>query len=135
MASKSIRHAMDPDHGVISREIFVDRDVYQDELNKLFTRVWLFVGHESLIQNPGDFYASRMAEESVILCRDKRGSIHVFLNSCRHRGMKVCRYDQGNTSLFTCPYHSWSYTTVASFKVCRSIERYTKGTSIEQIGR
>jgi phenylpropionate dioxygenase-like ring-hydroxylating dioxygenase large terminal subunit len=111
MAPKSIRDAMDPDHGVISREIFVDRDVYQDELNKLFTRVWLFVGHESLIQNPGDFYASRMAEESVILCRDKRGSIHVFLNSCRHRGMKVCRYDQGNTSLFTCPYHSWSYTT------------------------
>ena len=35
----------------------------------------------------------------------------MFLNSCRHRGMKVCRYEQGNTSLFVCPYHSWSYTT------------------------
>jgi phenylpropionate dioxygenase-like ring-hydroxylating dioxygenase large terminal subunit len=41
----------------------------------------------------------------------KRAKIHVFLNSRRHRGMKVCRYEQGNTSLFTCPYHSWSYTT------------------------
>ena len=47
----------------------------------------------------------------MILCRDKRNVVHVFLNSCRHRGMKVCRYEQGNTSLFTCPYHSWSYTT------------------------
>ena len=25
--------------------------------------------------------------------------------------MKVCRYDQGNTPLFTCPYHNWSYAT------------------------
>ena len=47
----------------------------------------------------------------MILCRDGQGAVHVFLNSCRHRGMKVCRYEQGNTSLFVCPYHSWSYTT------------------------
>lgn len=97
--------------GLISRELFVNPDLFQEELKKLFTRAWLFVGHESLIPNPGDFFTSRMGDDSVILCRDKAGDIHVFLNSCRHRGMKVCRYDQGNTSLFICPYHSWSYTT------------------------
>ena len=63
-----------------------------------FTRAWLFIGHESLIPNPGDFYTTRMGEESVILCRDKQGLVHAFLNSCRHRGMKVCRYDQGSTA-------------------------------------
>ena len=47
----------------------------------------------------------------MILCRDRAGEIHVFLNSCRHRGMKVCRYDEGNTPVFTCPYHGWSYGT------------------------
>src|SRR5215469_14927618 len=102
---------VDVKNGFISREIFVDRDIYRQELEKVFTRAWLLVGHESLVPNPGDFYTSRMGEESVILCRDKKGEIHVFLNSCRHRGMKVCRYEQGNTSLFTCPYHSWTYTT------------------------
>jgi phenylpropionate dioxygenase-like ring-hydroxylating dioxygenase large terminal subunit len=100
-----------PDRGIISREIFVDPGIYQEELNKVFARAWLFVGHESLIASPGDFFASRMGEESVILCRDMRGTIHVFLNSCRHRGMKICRYEQGHTSTFTCPYHSWSYAT------------------------
>ena len=54
---------------------------------------------------------SGMGEESVILCRDRAGEVHVFLNSCRHRGMKVCRYDEGNTTVFTCPYHGWSYGT------------------------
>jgi phenylpropionate dioxygenase-like ring-hydroxylating dioxygenase large terminal subunit len=102
---------VDIESGAISREIFVNGDIYRQELEQVFTRAWLFVGHESLVPNPGDFYTSRMGEESVILCRDKRGAIHVFLNSCRHRGMKVCRYEQGNTSLFTCPYHSWTYTT------------------------
>ena len=106
-----IDQMVDPQRGTISREIFVSPDLYREELEKLFTRAWLFVGHESLIPNPGDFFVSRMGEESVIICRDAQSAVHVFLNSCRHRGMKVCRYEQGNTSLFVCPYHSWSYTT------------------------
>lgn len=111
MQSNAASKFVDLDTGVISREIFVDEGLYREELEKLFTRAWLFVGHESQIPNPGDFFTSRMGEESVILVRDKSGEIHVFLNSCRHRGMKVCRYESGNTSLFTCPYHSWTYTT------------------------
>ena len=53
--------------------------------------------------NPGDFFVSKMGEESVILTRDRAGQIHVFLNSCRHRGMKVCRYDEGNTRTLHLP--------------------------------
>jgi phenylpropionate dioxygenase-like ring-hydroxylating dioxygenase large terminal subunit len=97
--------------GEISREIFVNDAIYRAELERLFARAWLFVGHESQIPNPGDFFVSGMGEESVILCRDRSQKIHVFLNSCRHRGMKVCRYDEGNTPVFTCPYHGWSYGT------------------------
>ena len=97
--------------GQISREIFVNEEIYQQELERLFARVWFFVGHESQIPKPGDYFVSGMGEESVILCRDRAGKVHVFLNSCRHRGMKVCRYDDGNTPVFTCPYHGWSYGT------------------------
>ncbi len=97
--------------GKISREIFVNDAIYQQELERVFARAWLMVGHESQIQNPGDFFVSSMGEESVILCRDRAGKVHVFLNSCRHRGMKVCRYDEGNAAVLTCPYHGWSYST------------------------
>ena len=97
--------------GEISREIFVNEEIYQQELEQIFGRAWLYVGHESQIPDPGDFFVSSMGEESVILTRDDAGTIHVFLNTCRHRGMKVCRYDEGNTKHFICPYHAWSYAT------------------------
>ncbi len=97
--------------GTISREIFSSREVYEQELEKVFTRAWLFVGHESQVPNPGDFFTSRMGAEPVILTRDRERKVHVLLNSCRHRGMKVCLYDHGNTNLFVCPYHAWSYST------------------------
>ena len=102
---------VDLQSGAISREIFVNEDIYRQEQEQVFARAWLFVGHESQVQKPGDYFVSCMGEESVILCRDRENQIHVFLNSCRHRGMKVCRYDEGNTPVFTCPYHGWSYAT------------------------
>ena len=97
--------------GEVSREIFVNEHIYAEEQERIFARAWLHVGHESQIPKPGDYFVSSMGEESVILCRDRANRIHVFLNSCRHRGMKVCRYDQGTTAVFTCPYHGWSYGT------------------------
>lgn len=100
---------VDSARGWISREIFSSQAIYEEELERVFARGWLFVGHESQIAQPGDFILSRMGDESVILNRDQAGRIHVFLNNCRHRGMRVCRYDQGNTRTFVCPYHAWSY--------------------------
>ena len=56
--------------GHISREIFVNEAIYRLEQEQVFTRAWLFVGHESQIPQPGDYFNSCMGEESVILCRD-----------------------------------------------------------------
>ncbi len=107
----ALKSLVDVERGIISREIFVSDEIYRQELERVFARVWLFIGHESQIPKPGDYLTSSMGEESVILCRDRTGRIRVFLNSCRHRGMKVCRYDEGNTVEFQCPYHGWSYGT------------------------
>jgi phenylpropionate dioxygenase-like ring-hydroxylating dioxygenase large terminal subunit len=102
---------VDLEKGKISREIFVSEEIYREELEKVFAQSWLFIGHEGQVPKPGDYFVSSMAEESVILCRDRDSRLHVFLNSCRHRGMRVCRYDEGNTPVFSCPYHGWSYAT------------------------
>ncbi|HZP27198.1 MAG TPA: Rieske 2Fe-2S domain-containing protein, partial [Dehalococcoidia bacterium] len=107
----SSRDLVNIEEGEISREVFVNDEIYKQELEQIFTRTWLFVGHESQVPNPDDYFVSSMGEESVLLTRDKQNNIHVLLNTCRHRGMKVCRYDEGNVPVFSCPYHGWSYST------------------------
>ncbi len=100
---------VDLQRGTIGREIFCDQDIYDQEMERIFSRCWLFVGHESQIPKVGDFILGRMGEEQVIVTRDKQNKVQVLLNSCRHRGNIVCRYDQGNQSVFTCTFHGWSY--------------------------
>lgn len=106
---RPMTHYVDSERGTIGREIFCDQEIYDLEQERIFARCWLFIGHESQIPSPGDFFLGRMGEESVIVTRDKQRKIHVLLNSCRHRGNKVCRYDQGNSSIFTCSFHGWAY--------------------------
>ncbi len=91
--------------------VFVDEEVYRAEQSRIFGRCWLFVAHESQLARPGDFLTTTMGEESVIATRDPESRLRVFLNSCRHRGARVCRVDRGHTRMFHCPYHGWSYDT------------------------
>ncbi len=105
-----LRSFIDTEHGTISRELYVNEDIFQMELEQIFGHCWLFLGHESQVPNPGDFFVSRMGTEEVLVVRDRKDKqIRAFLNSCRHRGEKVCRYDQGNALVFTCPFHAWTY--------------------------
>ena len=74
-------------NGTVSAAIYSHPDIYEQELEQVFARAWLFIGHESQVPNPGDFMVSRMGEEEVILVRDRRDKrLHIFLNSCRHIG-------------------------------------------------
>ncbi len=93
----------------VSRRAFRDPEIYAAEQEEIFKRCWLFVGHESQVRIPGDFVTSYMGEEPVIVTRGHDEKIHVLINSCRHRGMRVCRADRGNARRFSCPYHAWTY--------------------------
>ena len=78
---RSLGALVDLERGVVSREVYVNEAIYQQELEQIFARAWLFIGHESQVSNPGDFVVSRMGEEQVILVRDPRDQrLHVFLN-------------------------------------------------------
>jgi phenylpropionate dioxygenase-like ring-hydroxylating dioxygenase large terminal subunit len=75
---------------------------------KIFYRTWVWVAHESEVRNAGDFKTA-IGRRPVIVVRDKKNTINVLENRCRHRGATVCEKHKGNATGFTCPYHSWSY--------------------------
>jgi phenylpropionate dioxygenase-like ring-hydroxylating dioxygenase large terminal subunit len=90
-------------------EIYWDPEIYAREMNVVFGSAWLFVGHDSMIPEPGDFISNYMGDDPVILVRDRTGAPRVYLNRCRHRGNKVCLHDSGETKVFRCAYHGWTY--------------------------
>lgn len=101
---------IDPAAGRIPAWIFSDPELYRLELERIFARCWLCVGHEAEIPQPGDYVTRTMGEHPVIVARGLDGQVHVLLNVCRHRGMRVCRSDRGHSSHFRCPYHGFTYS-------------------------
>jgi 3-phenylpropionate/trans-cinnamate dioxygenase alpha subunit len=106
----SVKQWMDKETGLIDSSIFADEQIYQQELERIFGRAWLFISHVSLLPNSNDFFLTYMGEDPVILTRDSKGELHAFLNMCRHRGNRIVRADDGNAKNFMCAYHGWTYS-------------------------
>jgi nitrite reductase/ring-hydroxylating ferredoxin subunit len=95
--------------GRVDPKVLADEGVYREELEKVFRKTWLYVGHESQIPDPGDYLINFMGEEEVFVLRDANHAIRVFKNWCPHRGNKVCLFDRGNAKAFTCTFHGWTF--------------------------
>jgi len=95
--------------GLIPAYVYSDPELYELERERVFARAWVFVAHESEVPGPGDFVVRRVVDDSFIVVRDDTGTVRVLFNMCIHRGMQVCRAEQGSASHFRCSYHGWSY--------------------------
>jgi len=98
----------------VHRDLFVDPAVFDIEMEQIYHRTWVYVGHESEIRNPGDFKTTTIGTEPVILSRDQKGQLHVMVNACRHRGVTLCHQDKGNSKFFVCAYHGWVFDGTGS---------------------
>lgn len=111
---EKIKALVNQEVGLLDPRIFTDQGLYEIELEKVFARSWLLLGHEGHVPNAGDYLTTYMGEDPVIVVRQKDKSIKVFLNQCRHRGMRIERSDFGNAKSFTCTYHGWAYDTAGN---------------------
>lgn len=114
MLSNGMTKLVDTERGLLDRAIFSSHELYELELERVFGRCWLYLGHESQIPRPNDFFTSTMGEDPIIVWRGEDGTLRAFLNVCRHRGNLLCRIDGGNTDQLMCTYHGWTYASNGS---------------------
>ena len=98
-----------PEAKTLPQRYFVSPEIFDQEQTRIFSAVWVCVGHQSAIANPGDFFLATVAGESLIIVRDQQGSVHAHHNVCRHRGTRLCEKQSGRSSTIQCPYHAWTY--------------------------
>ncbi len=78
------------------------------ELNQLFRKKWICVGREEEVSDVGNYVATELAGEPLIIVRTLSGTIKAISNVCRHRAMPLVE-GAGNAKKFTCSYHAWTY--------------------------
>jgi Rieske 2Fe-2S family protein len=94
-------------------EYYVDRKFFDDEMERLFARMWVCAGRTEQVARPGQFFVRELLGDSLIVVNGGPAAaekINAFYNVCRHRGTRLCTAETGAFSgSIQCPYHSWTY--------------------------
>ncbi|MEC7367673.1 MAG: aromatic ring-hydroxylating dioxygenase subunit alpha [Pseudomonadota bacterium] len=96
--------------------LYTDEGLFEREMERIFYASWAYVGLEAEIPNAWDYITTMIGKRSVVITRDEQGRVHGFANRCAHRGVKVCRQASGNSRIFVCPYHQWSYDSQGNLR-------------------
>jgi phenylpropionate dioxygenase-like ring-hydroxylating dioxygenase large terminal subunit len=124
-ANEQLAMLIQPDR--VHRSVYADPAIFELEMERIFGRAWLVLGHESQVPQRGDYFTTRMGREPVIVIRKDDDQIGVLVNRCAHRGATVCAEGRGNVERFVCPYHGWSYDRGGVLRAVPFESGYEKG--------
>lgn len=93
----------------LDQAFYIDQDYYKLDLETIWYRDWLFIGHDCEIPRAGNYFTVQVGDYPVVITRDRQGVIRALHNSCRHRGSRVCTQHKGASAKLVCPYHQWTY--------------------------
>jgi Rieske 2Fe-2S family protein len=93
----------------LARDFYLDGEIFEEDLHRVFRTSWLFAGHSCEISRSGDYFTFEVGDESLVILRDKADDVRAFFNVCRHRGSKLATSPCGHAKALVCPYHQWVY--------------------------
>lgn len=111
----------------VARSAYTDPAVFAAERERIFSRCWLFVGHESELAVPDAFRTRRVGGRPILFLRDSAGAVRCFLNICPHRGAQITREKGGKSRSFTCLYHGWTFDNAGVLRGMHEPESYPPG--------
>ncbi|WP_411033542.1 aromatic ring-hydroxylating oxygenase subunit alpha [Shinella sp. BYT-45] len=103
----------------LEQAFYIDPDYYRLDLETIWYRDWLFIGHDCEIPKAGNYFTVQVGDYPVVVTRDRAGTIRALHNSCRHRGSRVCTQHKGTSAKLVCPYHQWTYELDGSLLFAR----------------
>jgi Rieske 2Fe-2S family protein len=106
----------------LPREFYTEEVLYAADLDLVFYKEWLFVGHTCEVPNAGSYFTVQIGEYPIVVVRGNDGVIRAVLNSCRHRGARICRESHGKSPKLVCPYHQWTYNLDGRLFAARQME-------------
>jgi len=118
----------------VHSSVYTDPEIFADEIDRIFHRGWVYVGHTGEIPTPGDFRLKRIGLIPIIMVRDQASEVRLLLNRCRHRGATVCQVERGNARSFRCSYHGWTYRLDGSLTGVPYPAGYGEGFERDRMG-
>lgn len=99
------------DEGIfrIDRDIYMDPEVFERELDVFFEQGWVYLCHESQVKEPGAYFSTHIGRQPVFVLRRQDGSLSGYLNACAHRASMLVPLRQGKARTFTCRFHGWVF--------------------------
>ena len=87
----------------LDRAFYIDPDYYRQDLEHIWYKDWLFIGHDCEIPKAGNYFTVQVGDYPIVVVRDRQGTIRALHNSCRHRGSRICTEEYGHGSKLVCP--------------------------------
>ena len=126
--NKEISALVEPDRA--HRKAYVDAELFELEMERIFERLWVYIGHESQVKQPGDYYLAQVGRQPMVMTRDHDGKIHILYNRCPHRGAQLCSARKGNAGRrIRCSYHAWMFNLDGTLERIPASDGYD-GTSL-----
>lgn len=94
----------------VHKSVYTDPRIFELEMQRIYGRAWIYVGHESQVPATGDYHTTRLGDQDVVMVRAADGRVHVLYNRCPHKGAKVVAEGDGCAGkFFRCSYHAWTF--------------------------
>ena len=107
----------------IPARLYFDPEFLEHERREVFWKSWIFVGHVSDLQNPGDYITAQFCGQRLFVIRTAEGRLKSCFNVCQHRGHSLLQGKGNASQRIVCPYHAWAYDHDGQLLHARNCEK------------